>query len=108
MIIMHGKMLDLRQSELVETGLDFIDRIEDKSDSLITRYRVYMKNGYSVSVIRGFGTYGAEENLFEVAVYDKNGQMLPLFDGDAVQGWLTEQEVVDIIINVGSNNNLVV
>jgi hypothetical protein len=55
-------------------------------------------NGYGASVVCNFGTYGAKEGLFEVAVLDSNGEIAyntPI-SGDVI-GWCDFAEVADVL-----------
>jgi len=55
-------------------------------------------NGYGASVVCNFGTYGAKEGLFEVAVLDGDGQIAyntPI-SGDVI-GWCDFADVADIL-----------
>jgi hypothetical protein len=55
-------------------------------------------NGYGASVVCNFGTYGAKEGLFEVAVLDSNGEIAyntPI-SGDVI-GWCDFADVADIL-----------
>lgn len=55
-------------------------------------------NGYGASVVCNFGTYGAKEGLFEVAVLDSDGQIAyntPI-SGDVI-GWCDFADVADIL-----------
>jgi hypothetical protein len=55
-------------------------------------------NGYGASVVCNFGTYGAKEGLFEVAVLDSNGEIA--YDtpvASDVIGWLDFADVADIL-----------
>ncbi len=55
-------------------------------------------NGYGASVVCNFGTYGAKEGLFEVAVLDSNGEIAyntPV--ASDVIGWLDFADVADIL-----------
>jgi len=59
--------------------------------------RLDLGNGLSISVIVGKdgrrGLYGSvEENLYEVAIFDKNG-MIPLSPSDDVVGWQSPDQV---------------
>ena len=55
-------------------------------------------NGYGASVIKHRGSYGSEDDLFELAVL-KDGEGLcystPITDD--VIGWLDNQEVLDLL-----------
>jgi hypothetical protein len=55
-------------------------------------------NGYGASVVCNFGTYGAKEGFFEVAVLDSNGEIAyntPI-TGDVI-GWCDFADVADIL-----------
>ncbi len=59
--------------------------------------RLDFGNGLEISVIAGLddhkGLYGSvEEDLYEVAIYDKNG-MIPLSPSDDVVGWQSPAQV---------------
>lgn len=57
---------------------DYIDKVEDHSDALFKRAKVYFKNGMALSVVRGEWSYGGKEGLFEIAPISSTGE----FDGD--------------------------
>ncbi|MBV1928682.1 MAG: hypothetical protein KUG81_04140 [Gammaproteobacteria bacterium] len=70
---------------------EFIESVVDKSDSFVSRIRVNFKNGYGLSIIRGHGSHGADEGLFEIAPVNKDDELDGrLFDaehkGDSVLG----------------------
>jgi hypothetical protein len=55
-------------------------------------------NGYGASVVCNFGTYGAKDGLFEVAVLDSDGQIAyntPI-TGDVI-GWCDFADVADVL-----------
>jgi hypothetical protein len=55
-------------------------------------------NGYGASVVCNFGTYGAKDGLFEVAVLDSDGQIAyntPI-TGDVI-GWCDFEDVADVL-----------
>lgn len=65
------------------------------------RYEVRYPNGYAASIIKNFGSYGAEADLWEVAVLRQNvdGQWSISYDTDItddVLGFLTEADVVAV------------
>ena len=82
---------------LVEKLGDRIKNMIDNSDNNVARLRVYFKNGYGISIIRGLGSYGNEKDLFEIAPLNKDdcldGSLLKL--DDDVEGWLTEEDVLE-------------
>ena len=88
-------------------GLDFIDRIEDKSDPALrmTRMRIYFKNGRELSIIRGEYSYGGPEGLFEIMPCgnDGDGDLLDEADqGDSVCGYLSEERVKYYVHKIGA------
>ena len=55
-------------------------------------------NGYGASVIRGFGSYGYQDGLYELAVLGPGGRLVydtPITDD--VLGHLTPDEVNDLL-----------
>jgi len=63
--------------------------------------RLLFDNGYSVSVVKGPHTYGGKDGLYELAVF-KDGEIHydnSVANGD-VRGYLTEQEVSELITEV--------
>lgn len=68
-----------------------------------SEYRIkwFFKNGFGISVVRGFGTYGAGEGLFEIAVLDKDGHLTYSTKiTDDVIGNLTSKEVLKIGVRI--------
>lgn len=65
----------------------------DTSAHGINRMRVTFTNGWSASIIRGHGTYGEEEDLFEVCAIDPAG----VLRADHIFGWMTETEVMQAV-----------
>lgn len=81
-----------------------IDHIENLSDSDMARARIHFKNGYELSVIKGFGSYGSKEGLFEIAIMRKDGEYAnELYEeGDSdVLGFLTLEKVMHYIDKTG-------
>lgn len=65
------------------------------------RYEVRYPNGYAASIVKHFGSYGAEADLWEVAVLrqDVDGQWRISYDTDItndVLGFQTEADVVAV------------
>lgn len=77
-----------------------ITRVENMSDFMANRMRIHFKNGYQLSVIRGYGTYGSRADLFEIAVIDAHDAWVPFEDGDTVMGWQTREDVISWINKV--------
>lgn len=66
------------------------------------QYRFLFDNGFGASVIKGktiIGySYGAEDDLFELALTDSDGELCYLENlFDDVVGWLDNQQVVDYL-----------
>ena len=60
-------------------------------------YRVSYPNGYGASIVKRLYSYGCEDDLWEVAVLDKDGDLCydtPITND--VLGYLTEEEVVAV------------
>ncbi|TRZ53754.1 MAG: hypothetical protein D4S01_00750, partial [Dehalococcoidia bacterium] len=79
---------------------DIIDRIEDKSDYLMKRARVYFKNGRELSIIQDKTSYGGDKGLFEIMpsedeAFDNEDQ------GETILGYLTEERVQYYIDKIG-------
>lgn len=95
-------------SELVLRGYG-IERAEDQSDPffMINRVRVYFKNGYELSIIRGPWTYGGRDGKFEIMLTDKPGRKIGEVNSEILgllrdpEGWLTEEEVMTYIKIIG-------
>jgi hypothetical protein len=65
-------------------------------------HKFVFPNGYGASVVKGIGTYGSYEDLFELAVLkkDTDGKYHLCYDTeitDDVLGYLTNQEVLDTL-----------
>ena len=55
---------------------------------------VNFRNGFEVSIVKHGGSYGSDEGLYEIGVFDASGSMCdPLDWGDDVKGWLTPELV---------------
>ena len=79
-----------------------IKSIEDKSDSLYARCQVHFENGYQLSIIRGLGSYGNQQGLFEIAIFSPDDKYCPdLLEGDDVLGYQTAAQVVIYVEKVG-------
>ena len=52
-------------------------------------------NGYEISVVRHYGSYGGLKGFFEIGVFrgGTNEMVDPLDWGDTVKGWLLPSEV---------------
>jgi len=82
---------------------DFIEKIEDNSCERLPmqRARVTFKNGHTLSIIRGPGSFGGDEGLFEIMPDDEY-----FFEdddkGDQVLGHLTPERLAHYINKIGS------
>ena len=55
---------------------------------------VEFENGFEVSIVKHGGSYGCDKGLYEIGVFDTEGEMCdPLDWGDDVKGWLTLENV---------------
>lgn len=62
-----------------------------------TQYIFDFDNGYSASVVRGIGTYGGEEGLFELAVLHNEKLCYDTPITDDVIGWQTAAEIAELL-----------
>ncbi|EQA37610.1 hypothetical protein LEP1GSC047_3768 [Leptospira inadai serovar Lyme str. 10] len=77
---------------------DRILKIEDKSDTSVSRKWVYFDNGHILSIIKGIETFRSMLNLYEVCVidgvdYKYCGLKLGILPNDNGQGFLHESQV---------------
>ena len=78
-------------------------KVEDWSDGDTRRARVGFANGYQASIVRGPGSYGGNEGLFEAAVmHGKDGIVYDTPVTNDVEGWLTEEGVIDFCRKVAA------
>jgi len=62
-----------------------------------------LDSGYTISVVGGGkGLYGDGETTFEVAMFDRTGEMMTLGEDDQVLGWQSILEVNEIIDKFGN------
>lgn len=62
-------------------------------------YKFFFENGYGVSVIKHEFSYGHDEDLFESAVLYNDRVVYDdrFFNGNGVCGWMTNDEVIEIL-----------
>lgn len=63
--------------------------------------RTYFDNGYGVSVVKHDYSYGGDKGLYELAVLNKDGDLVydtPITED--VIGWLRPEDVTDVMIKV--------
>ena len=58
---------------------------------------VPLEDGYSLSIVGGPSLYGDGVNDFEIAVFDKDNNMMDLPNGDQVQGYVTMDQILEFI-----------
>ena len=70
--------------------------------------KIYFRNGYGVSVVKGSGTYGHEQGLYELALIDWGNNIV--YDKgvteDGVSGYLTKNDVKELIATYSNNEQL--
>lgn len=101
-----GTEIELRQmgmSDLTRAGIEVasVDVSLHPNHDTGVRIEVMFPNGYGASVICTPGSYGGRSGLFELAVTDDLGNILPntvITEGSAdhVIGWLDAGEVLDL------------
>lgn len=83
-----------------------IDRAEDRSHGVMSRVRVFFKNGWQLSIIRGYGSYGGENGLFEAMPVNPalpdNFEPVPGIENREPIGCLSVSDVNALILKVGS------
>lgn len=91
---------DYKQYEVFIKNKDEFDKVfKIWGDSYFHRFK--FENGYGASVIKHYGSYGYEEDLFELAVLKFDGGKCKLcYDTsitDDVIGYLTNDEVLELL-----------
>lgn len=84
---------------------EFIESVEDKSDTKINRARVKFKNGHELSIIIGNGTYGSDKGLFEIQPSNKDFFDDEDANGGTVLGYLTANRVRYYINKIGAQES---
>jgi len=70
-------------------------RFEDRSSGGTDRLRVTFANGYGISIIRGWMSYGGESGLFEIGVLKDDRLCYDTPITDDVIGYLSVEEVME-------------
>jgi len=91
--------------ELIQTN--YVESVEDTSNSFMQAMRIKFKNGLQLSIVRGKYTYGGDQGLYEIAILDKNDEFNDsLFDeedqADTVLGYCDKDKVNHYINKIGS------
>jgi hypothetical protein len=84
----------------IATCCDLADKIKSVDhtyECVINRALIYLKNGYQISVIKGFGTY-SDDSTVEIAVFDLDGEFCYLPDN--VEGYVTPERLLEVINEV--------
>lgn len=71
-----------------------VDKVENRSDTFMNRALVTFKNGHTLSIIHGYGSYGHSEGLFEVMSSED--------DNEGPFGHLTIDEVNSFVERIGN------
>ena len=77
---------------------DTVSDIYRNDDDMFKRLRIKFVNGYQLSIITGPLSYGGDQGLFEIAPFNKEGELdgkLLNLIGDDVIGYLTDKEVME-------------
>jgi len=70
--------------------------LKDENGKIIEyRKRWHFPNSFGISIIRGFGTHGGTEGLFEIAVLHKGNLCYSTRITDDTIGWLTPDKVLE-------------
>lgn len=88
------KNLYLRFSE--DTDVSMQNRVGVVNEPGI-RYRVKFNNGLGASIIKNSGSYGYEEDLWELAILGTDGKIIYPEGYEDPFGYLTEEDVYTIL-----------
>jgi len=84
---------ELKEVQSVKTFYD----LEFVSNPSMKRARMTFDNEYGISVMKGIGTYGYKQNLWEVAVFHKGSICYNTHITDDVLGYQTESDVTNVM-----------
>tara|TARA_E500000178_G_C16955013_1_gene723228 strand:- start:97 stop:402 length:306 start_codon:yes stop_codon:yes gene_type:complete len=88
---------DVKENPLIPTYLKFEEE-ELKGTEFMGTIEFY--NGYELSIVKHNSSYGGKKGLFEIALCKGESQicMPPITaEGDTVKGFLTKEQVIEII-----------
>lgn len=99
------KKYEISEDDLFEFRKEFdniYSLLKDEKYKYHYEYRFKFENGYGASVIKHFGSYGFEKDLFELAVlyFDEDGNSHLSYNTpitDDVIGWLNNDEVLELL-----------
>ncbi len=77
-----------------------IATITGDSSGAINRVFITFHNGHTLSIVRGYGTYGHEKGLFEIMPSD-HSVFKAEHRGDTVAGFLTHDDLAYYIAKLG-------
>lgn len=78
----------------------YIEKVEDHSDGLFKRLRLYFKNGFGLSIINGEYSYGGKQGLYEIMALDSSLET-HIF-GEPV-GYLSVEDVMEAALDIAKN-----
>ena len=76
------------------------EQINDAPYMVGKKSRMSFDNGYGVSVVSHTYSYGGRDGLYEIAVLDKDGITYDTPVTNDVIGYLTEEDVTDVLKQV--------
>ena len=85
-----------------------VERFDYRRFGMQEKYQYLFKfdNGYTVSVITGFGAYGNVDAPYELGLMESDGSMVSLEgvtdEGEPISGYNTEEEILDKLKKVKS------
>lgn len=88
---------DYKKYEIEIPNRELFDK-EFRMFGEVYAHRFKFENGYGASVVKHFGSYGYDDDLFELAVLDEKGNIIydtPI--SDDVIGHLTNEEVLELL-----------
>lgn len=93
---------DFKNYEEIWRGKKSFDNDFTHFDKYSFSHRFKFDNGYGASVVKHYGSYGFEQDLFELAVlrYNENGEVNLCYDTpitDDVIGYLSNDEVLELL-----------
>lgn len=93
---------DFKKYEDIYEGKEEFDNMFKYYNNDSFSHRFKFDNDYGASVVKHFGSYGYEDDLFELAVlkYNKNGKSHLCYDTEItndVEGYLTNDDVLKLL-----------
>ena len=96
---------DFKKYEVIWEGKEDWDSSFKYFNQSSFSHRFRFENDYGASVVKHFGSYGFEDDLFELAVldYKKNELGLLCYDTEItndVEGYLTNDDVLELLSKI--------